>query len=138
MRRQAERNFKRYSETFRLEVVKKIESGKLTIPQARRVYDITGGETIERWLKKYGKDHLINRAVYVKMKDESDKIKQLEKEKQALESALAQSHLKITALESMIEAAESHYKFDIKKTVVQKRRMDHQKNEINPREYRYW
>jgi hypothetical protein len=43
------------------------------------------------------------------------KIKRLEQEKQALESALAQSQLKILALESLIEAAEGQYGIEIKK-----------------------
>ncbi|MEE8437436.1 MAG: transposase [Candidatus Neomarinimicrobiota bacterium] len=105
----------RYSSAFKCQVVKQIEGGKFTVPEARRVYGITGAATIQSWLKAYGKEHLLPRRVIVKMKNESDKVKQLEKEKQALESALAQSQLKVLAMESMIEVAESHYRIKIKK-----------------------
>ena len=40
------------------------------------------------------------------MKDEPDKIKQLEKQKQELESALAKAHLKIITLESTVKVLE--------------------------------
>ena len=49
------------------------------------------------------------------MKGEKDKIKELEKQKQQLESALAQAHLKIITLESTLECVEEHYNIDVKK-----------------------
>jgi len=49
------------------------------------------------------------------MRGESDRIKELEREKQKLEAALAQAHLKIIALESTIESAGELFKFDLKK-----------------------
>jgi hypothetical protein len=52
------------------------------------------------------------------MKDETDRLKQLEKEKEALESALAQAHLKIITLESLLEVAEEHQQKDLKKILV--------------------
>ena len=49
------------------------------------------------------------------MPNELDKIKQLEKEKRELESALAKAQLTILRLESTIEAADEHFKEDFKK-----------------------
>ena len=49
------------------------------------------------------------------MRGEADRIKELEREKQKLEAALAQAHLKIITLESTIESAEEIYKIDLKK-----------------------
>lgn len=106
---------KRYSEAFKLKVVSEIESGKFRIGEAARVYDITGSTTIYRWLRKYGKSSLIQKVVVVKTKNESDKIKQLEKEKRELESALAKTQIKLLAMETLIDVAESHYRIDIKK-----------------------
>ena len=104
----------RYNTAFKHKVVKEIEQGNYTILQASRVYDISR-RTLYVWIEGLGKDHLINRIVRVEMRNESDRIKALEKEKQALETALAQAHLKIIALESTIESAEALYKLDIKK-----------------------
>jgi len=104
----------RYSLAFKQKVVNEIEQGNYSVYQASRVYDVCV-QSLYLWLEKLGKGHLINRVVRVQMRNESDRIKALEKEKQALETALAQAHLKIIALESTIESAEDLYKLDIKK-----------------------
>ena len=108
----------RYSTAFKHKVVSEIELGKITVVQAQKIYDISGGPTIYRWLRKLGKNHLIEKVVRVEMKNEKDKIKELEQQKQQLESALAQAHLKIICLESTISCAEEHFKIDIKKKIV--------------------
>ena len=96
----------RYSEAFRRKVVEEIECGKYSISGAMKVYDIGGSTTIQKWIRRFGKGHLLGTIVRIEMKNETDKIKALEKEKQALESALAQSQLKIIALESTIAVLE--------------------------------
>ena len=105
----------RYSTAFRQKVVTEIESGQLTIAQARKIYDIGGGSTIHSWIKKFGKNHLLSKVVRIEMKDEQDKIKELERQKQELESALAQAHLKIICLESLVTCAEEQLGIDLKK-----------------------
>jgi transposase len=105
----------RYSLAFKQRVVSDIESGKYYVAEARRVYGIAGCGRIEAWIKQLGKNHLLGKVVRIEMKDEKDRIKELEKEKRQLESALAQEHLKNLALESLIEAAEEHYQVDLKK-----------------------
>lgn len=110
-----ERIILRYSRAFKQKVVSEIESGRFSIPEARRVYDINGCGTVERWIRKFGKNDLLCRVVRIEMKDEKDRIKQLEKEKRQLESALAQSHLKNMSLEALIECVEEQYGIDVKK-----------------------
>lgn len=105
----------RYSTAFKLKVVEQIERGELTVQEARRVYDIRGGQTIQRWLAKHGKSHLLSRVVRIEMKDEKDRIKQLEAEKKKLESALAQAHMKNLFLEEVITLAKEEYGIDLKK-----------------------
>jgi len=104
----------RYSSAFKQKVVIEIESGVYTVGEVERIYGVTRA-TIYEWLRRFGKDHLINRTVRVQMRGESDRIKELEKEKQKLEAALAQAHLKIIALESTIESAGELFKVDLKK-----------------------
>lgn len=110
-----QRRMLRYSKAFKQKVVTEIESGHVSISQARKIYDIAGGGTIQNWLRFFGKGHLLNTIVRIEMKDEHDHIKELERQKQALESALAKAHLKILSLETMIDVAEEHYRIDIKK-----------------------
>ncbi len=104
----------RYSSAFKQKVISEIEEGIYTVGEAQRVYGVSD-VSIYLWLRRFGKDHLINRTVRVEMRGEADRIKELEKEKQRLEAALAQAHLKIIALESTIESAEELFKINIKK-----------------------
>ncbi len=105
----------RYSMAFKQKVVSEIEEGKFSISEAQRIYAINGNTTIQKWMRKLGKDHLLCKVVRIEMKDEKDRIKELEREKRELESALAQSHLKILALESLVEVAKEDYNIDLKK-----------------------
>jgi transposase-like protein len=43
-----------YSMAFKQKVVREIESSKLSIEDARRLYDIRGHETIQNWIGKLG------------------------------------------------------------------------------------
>ncbi len=104
----------RYSSAFKQKVIIEVEEGLYNISEASRVYKVST-KSIYKWLKELGKDHLINKIVRVQMRGEADRIKELEIEKQKLEAALAQAHLKIITLESTIESAEELYKIDFKK-----------------------
>jgi transposase-like protein len=110
------RQLKRYSLAFKQKVVSEIESGKFSLSQVRRIYDIGGGGTVYNWLRKLGKGHLIDKIIRIEMKDEKDKLKELQQKNQQLESALAQTQLKLLMAEAMIESVEAHYKIDVKKT----------------------
>lgn len=112
-----QRSILRYSNAFKLMVVDEIERGKMTIEEVRKIYDISGAATIQNWIKKFGKLHLLNKIVRIEMRDEASKIKQLEKQKKELESALAQAHLKIIAYESLIEVAEKKLGIELKKNL---------------------
>lgn len=106
----------RYSLAFKQKVVSEIESGKFSLSQVRQIYDITGAHTLYNWLRKLGKGHLIEKIVRIEMKDEKDKLKELQRKNQELESALAKAHLKLLVYESLIESVEAHYQVDVKKT----------------------
>ena len=54
------------------------------------------------------------------MKDEKDRIKALTKRERDLEKALADAHLKIIAMESLIESVEDHFHIDVKKNFGEK------------------
>lgn len=108
---------KRYSISFKQKVIEEIESGKLTISGAQKLYDIGSGTTIPKWIKKLGKLHLLNKVVRIELKDEVSRVTQLEKQKKELESALAQAHLKLIAYESLIEVAREDLGIDLKKNL---------------------
>jgi len=79
----------RYSDAFKLKVVQDIEKGKLTISEARRLYEINGTNTVYRWLRKYGKNDLIQKVVRIEMKDEKSQLKKKDERIRELESVIA-------------------------------------------------
>lgn len=115
--RQEKRVWKLYSLAFKQKVISEIESGKLTESGAKKLYGIGGADTIPRWIRKFGKLHLLTKVVRVELKDELSRLKQLEKEKKELESALAQAHLKLIVLETVIDVAEEELGIDLKKNL---------------------
>ncbi|MCI0447776.1 transposase [bacterium] len=108
---------KRYSEAYKQKVIAEIRSGRYTKFQAAKVYDVDPA-TIHLWLKKSGNHHLLNKVIHIQMANERDKIKQLEKEKKALESALAQTQLKLLNAEATIEIYEEEYGIAVKKNAI--------------------
>ena len=111
-----ERYTYRYSLAFRQKVVTEVETGIYSLAQAQRIYDIGGNCTVQRWIKRYGTNHIHHKTVRVQMPAEIDKLKALEQEKQQLEHALAQSQLKLLVAESLLECVEEHYHVNVKKT----------------------
>jgi len=109
-----------YSHAFKQKVVQEVESGKLTRGQARELYGIKGGSTISYWIKKMGKNHLINKVVRIELKDEPSKLKELKQHTRELEKALADAHLKLLAYETYIEVAEEELGRSLKKKLVLK------------------
>src|SRR2546423_10660488 len=105
----------RYSIGFKQKVVKEIENEGLGIAEAAQRYGIRGGSTIQKWIKKFGKNHLLNTIIRVEMKGEKDHTKELEKEIKKLKQALAHAYLAKDCAEKAIELANKEYKTDLKK-----------------------
>lgn len=99
---------KRYSSAFKQKVIAEIASGKYTKSQASQAYTISI-PAINYWIKRSGSHHLLNKVIRIQMPKEIDKIKQLEQEKKALESALAQTQLKLINAEATLEIYEEEY-----------------------------
>lgn len=114
-----QREWIQYSISFKQKVVKEIEDEGLTITQARRRYGIKGGETVQNWLRKFGKNHLLNKVVRVEMKGEKDRVKELEAEIKMLKMALADSTMEKHVLETLIDIVNEHYQTDVKKNLGQ-------------------
>jgi transposase len=105
----------RYSISFQQKVVKEIEQEGLLIEEVKRRYGITGAATVQKWLRKFGKNHLLNKMVRIQTMEEKDRIKQLEQEIKKLKMALADSMLEKRCLEVVIDEANKEYKTDLKK-----------------------
>jgi transposase-like protein len=105
----------RYSISFKQHVVREIEKG-LSMMEARRKYGISGGDTIHHWIRKFGKNHLLNKIVRIETMGEKDRVKSLKEELKRLKLALADSLLAQRCLEEVIKEADKEYKTDLKKS----------------------
>ena len=95
------KTLKRYSEAFKQQVVQELEEGRFgSAHEAGQAYGIGGHATIQRWLKEYGKNHLLSKVVRVEKAGEPGEIKRLKERVRQLETALADAHMKGALSES--------------------------------------
>lgn len=85
----------RYSEAFKLKVVREVEAGDLPFAAARRKYGVLGGYTVQRWVHKYG-NGTRGKVVRVETANEINQLKTLKARVRALETALADANLELT------------------------------------------
>ena len=84
----------RYSESFKRQVVDEIDRGKFLSPyKAQKAYDIRGNGTIERWIRKYGREDLLPKRIRIETMQEVDRLKEARKRIKELEAALADAHI---------------------------------------------
>jgi len=109
----------RYSDCFKLNVVTEIEKNGLTIQEARLKYGIKGGATIQKWLVKFGKNHLLNKVVRVETKDERNELKRMRDENKKLKIAYAELAIDHKLSEKVLEKADEMMGLDLKKKYEQ-------------------
>jgi transposase-like protein len=105
----------RYSSCFKRDVVEAIEKEGISIEECRRRYGIKGGATIQRWLRSYGKNELLNKVVMVQTLEERDELQSLREENRQLKIAYAEIAIAHKIDQKVIEAAESILGCDLKK-----------------------
>ncbi len=94
---------KRYSEAFKLSVVREVADGKWRGPlEASRAYRVSWS-AVSRWMEEYGHGHLLKRVIHVKSKGEADELKRLKAEVRKLKEALADAHLDLKLSEAFFE-----------------------------------
>ncbi len=84
----------RYSEAFKQQVVSELENGRYGSPcEVSQAYGIRGATTVGRWVKEYGKSHLLSKVVRVEKQGEPGEIKRLKERVRQLETSLADAHM---------------------------------------------
>jgi transposase-like protein len=101
-----ERVVLRYSECFKREVVEALESGRFSsVCAARAHFGIKGGDTIPKWLKRFGRNHLQAKVVRVEKPDEADRVRELQKQVAQLQRALGQTQAQNLLNEAFLKRA---------------------------------
>ena len=96
----------RYSEAFKQQVARELESGRFgSIQEARTHYGIGGGWTVRCWLERIGRNDLMPKVVRVERPQEASQIVELKKQVRQLQQALGQTQLKNVVNEAMLELA---------------------------------
>jgi len=95
-----------YSEAFKMQIVEQISQGKFaTITQVRKAYGICGMNTIQQWVKKYGRAELLPKRVRVETMSEIDELAEAKKRIRDLEKALSDSHMDYCLERAFLEIA---------------------------------
>jgi len=108
--------------SFKLGVVKEVESGELSIKGAARKYGIQNHSTVTMWLRKYGNFDWQNqtpsnmpKTPEQKILELEQKVRLLEKQKAFLEKQVETSDKKAVIFDMIIDLAEKEYKIPIRK-----------------------
>lgn len=116
------RTQKDYSHSFKLQVVREIESGEQSISGALRQYGIQSHGTVLNWVRKYGnfdRELEVKRAMEKtpeqKLMELEAKVRLLEQQKSSLEKALKFQQDKAIMFDIMIDIAESEFNIPIRK-----------------------
>lgn len=103
-----------FSEEAKRSIVKEIESGKLTVEQARREYGVAS-QSVYNWIYKFSRYLQKNKVMVIEEQSEASRSRDLEKRIKELEAALGRKSLEIDVLNTLIDLANKDFKVDIKK-----------------------
>jgi len=109
----------RYSNCFKRSVVHAIEQEGISLVAARLRYGIGGGSTLQRWIRQFGKNELLNKVVNVSTIEERDELSRLREENKRLKIAYAELALHHKLSESVIEISDEMFGTDLKKKYAQ-------------------
>ena len=108
--------------SFKLEVVKEIESGLISTSGAKRKYGIQARSTVINWLRKYGTFDWENQtpsnmpqSKEQRLMELEARVKLLEKQKAMLEHQVERADKKAIIFDMMIDIAEKEYNISIRK-----------------------
>ena len=82
----------RYSEAFKMAVVRELEEQDLPYERVRRKYGILGCETVQNWVRKYG-NGTRGKIIRVETPEQIDEMKRLKERVKRLEALLADASI---------------------------------------------
>lgn len=113
-----------YTLTFKLNVVKEIETGESSTVEVCLKYGIQSRSTVSTWLRKYGTFDWENQTPSTMSKSPEQRILELEAQVKLLEKQKAQlerqnyiADSKAIIFDMMIDIAEKEYKIDVRKNL---------------------
>jgi len=94
----------RYSKSFKMQLVREVEEGKLSSEAVRRKYDIRGAGTVLRWVRQLGSGKY-GKVIRVEKANEVNEASRLRKELRRVKEALADAHVELALEKGFLEVA---------------------------------
>ncbi len=94
----------RYSQSFKLKVVKDFEQGEISGAAAHRKYGIKGNATVMRWVRRYGCGKY-GKVIRVEEAGEINEERRLRQEVRKFKEALADAHVDLALEKAFLELA---------------------------------
>ncbi len=110
----AKKVYKRYSEAFRIQVVREYEQEGMSLNQLRQRYGVSI-RTLKKWIAKYSTQGLRYQLMTIQTPEERDQVKELKAEIAQLKMVVADLTLEKAILEGTIAVIEDEYGIEVKK-----------------------
>jgi len=94
----------RYSRSFKMQLVREVESGEMSAGAVQRKYNIKGTSTVMRWLRQYGSGKH-GKIIRVEKPNEVNEASRLRKELRRMKEALADTHVELALEKAYLEVA---------------------------------
>jgi transposase len=84
----------RYSEAFKMSVVRELEAGGLAFSVVADKYGVTGAGTVQTWVRKYGNGSR-GKIIRVEKPEETDQTQKLKERVRVLEQTVGSLHVEL-------------------------------------------
>lgn len=108
-----ERRRRRFATDFRIKQVQLIESGKITIQEVSKLYEVKV-DCIQRWLVKFGSKPL-PKPIIISDGSEISRLKELEKENKRLLEIIGSQQVELFYQRALVDVAKSKLGEDFEK-----------------------
>ena len=115
-----ERRRRRFSDNFKLEKVRSLEMGRVTVVELCKQYTVSA-TSVYRWIDKFGLNKDETERLVVETKSDTQELLALKKKVAELEQIVGQKQILIDFKDKMIDIAEEMYGIEIKKKRSTKR-----------------
>lgn len=103
-----------FSPTLRKDIVRLIESGKLSVAAASREYQVSA-TSLYRWIHRYSTYNKKGAVLVVDKDSQTEKLKQMQQKIDELEQAVGHKQMQIDYYEKFIDLASEQVGEDLKK-----------------------
>ena len=110
----SERCSRSFSDSFKLQKVREIETGKSTVSDICKQYEVSN-TSVYRWLDQFGLMKDKKERLIVETQSDTRELLELKKKVAELERIVGQKQILIDFKDKMIDIAEEMYGIDIKK-----------------------